>query len=756
MFRRKPKVEKLSDWHRIKSRHARGSHVWVIVIRAVGLGLLCRLQGDDKALGVVRNREISWMKGAQDAFAYNSGDHFEALVVGYDDLNRQLLLSKKRADLDPVKIFPVRLQMECEIAERHTWGYQVHLRGGVDGDLYKEDTPSQDHLPPSARLQQGDRLLLEVIGHDSETQAPKLSLKNTIKQHQTSIEAQIQKLDPQHYFAKSAPVALVTPCSRTLSILLVDDEPEVLATVAPLLSKAGHRVSQVSTSAEVHEWLRASDESDVVLLDLQLRGESLRTPKLPMAILRRYPHARIYLFTGNEELLNRHDAFNLRDHIEGLIPKGDAELLLSIIEEREEALSLDSLTSTENSRTPSKIKGTNPTAIIQSAVQRHLPELASIWPHAAILVAEYNRELNAGMPLAAVRFPVEEMKKRSQAFLNCELGSVLTDGGALQLSIADEPSPEARDWMKSVASARVIGRSIQVGGYPKNLGVYFFIGKEVVVTQEELAEQLQPKIASLLLDIERSVLHHKILTFQRAASTGSLVLGMTHELKNLLLPIDARLLTFLTDVDAVARGKSAKTPDELMAAGGRLRGSIKSLTTMMEGFLRMTRRDADKLLPLDVILREVVGLCADSGRQFDVFIAPLTNELAEAEIPMVSSQVRQVFMNIILNAIQHCHQTQSISHKLVTTQLSNPSDKRLQGVVVRITDNGYGIAASGRQQIFDMFYTTRPDGSGLGLYVAKDIIESLGGRIWVEHQARYRENTLCVFIPSKKPMQSSP
>jgi signal transduction histidine kinase/CheY-like chemotaxis protein len=751
MFRRKPRVEKLSDWHRVKSRHQRGSTVRATVVRAVGLGLLCRLQGDAKAPGLVRNREISWMKTAQHSVDFTPGDHFEAIVVGYDDLNRQLLLSKKRAGINPVTAFPVGLEIECEIAERLTWGYLVHLRGGVDGELYRKDVPNDEELPHSIRLQHGDRLLLEVIGHDPESQTPVLSLNRTIERHQTAIEAEIRKLDPNRYHLQTVMVAPITRSREPLSILLVDDEPEVLASVAALLMRAGHQVAQASSREESQIWLASSQVLDVVLLDIQLRGESIRSPELPFEILRRHPMARLYLFTGNEELLSQDEAVELDDYIEGLIPKGDSDVLLAIVEGRAQALSFEFLTSNRQAKSSHAIRGANPSEILQAAVKRHLQELTSLWPDTVLLVAEHNRESNIAAPLAGTGFPLDELKKRSQAFLSCELGRVLTDGDVLCLRLRDRLDPEARHWINLVSGGQVIGHPIKIGGYPRNLGIYFFISEIHEVTKDQIEHRLQPRIASLILDIERNVLHHKILTFQKAASTGSLVLGMTHELKNLLLPIDARLVTFLTDVHALAHARETVSPDTLLTAGSRLRDSIKSLTKMMEGFLRMTRGDADKLLPLDVILSEVVALCADSGRQFDVFVSPLTNDVDQAGIPMVPSRVRQVFMNIVLNAIQHCDHTSRIRHKLVTTQIARPFDKRLPGILVKITDNGYGVAASARDQIFDMFYTTRPAGSGLGLYVAKDIIESLGGWIVVEHNSRYRENTLSVFIPDNSP-----
>ena len=74
---------------------------------------------------------------------------------------------------------------------------------------------------------------------------------------------------------------------------------------------------------------------------------------------------------------------------------------------------------------------------------------------------------------------------------------------------------------------------------------------------------------------------------------------------------------------------------------------------------------------------------------------------------------------------------------------------------IDITDNGYGVAASQRDAMFEMFATTRPSGTGLGLFVAKEIILQLGGEIRMKTDCiRYRNNTFSIFLPKSEPTTS--
>jgi signal transduction histidine kinase len=55
-----------------------------------------------------------------------------------------------------------------------------------------------------------------------------------------------------------------------------------------------------------------------------------------------------------------------------------------------------------------------------------------------------------------------------------------------------------------------------------------------------------------------------------------------------------------------------------------------------------------------------------------------------------------------------------------------------RGVIVRVEDNGPGIAPGDRERIFDVFFTTRAGGTGMGLAIARSVIEAHGGRLTVE------------------------
>jgi signal transduction histidine kinase len=86
-------------------------------------------------------------------------------------------------------------------------------------------------------------------------------------------------------------------------------------------------------------------------------------------------------------------------------------------------------------------------------------------------------------------------------------------------------------------------------------------------------------------------------------------------------------------------------------------------------------------------------------------------------------QLQQVLMNLMLNGIEAMKETGGVL--MVKTQRGEGGQ-----VLISISDTGVGLPVEKADEIFNTFFTTKPQGSGMGLAISKSIIESHGGRIW--------------------------
>ncbi len=104
-----------------------------------------------------------------------------------------------------------------------------------------------------------------------------------------------------------------------------------------------------------------------------------------------------------------------------------------------------------------------------------------------------------------------------------------------------------------------------------------------------------------------------------------------------------------------------------------------------------------------------------------------STELAP-ELPKVRAdrvQLQQVLMNLMLNGIEAISEG-NVAGDLTVKSQRNPEDQ----VLISISDTGIGLPPERAEKVFDAFFTTKPQGTGMGLSISRSIIESHGGRLW--------------------------
>jgi signal transduction histidine kinase len=148
------------------------------------------------------------------------------------------------------------------------------------------------------------------------------------------------------------------------------------------------------------------------------------------------------------------------------------------------------------------------------------------------------------------------------------------------------------------------------------------------------------------------------------------------------------------------------------------------LNHVVEDFLRMARQQPLELSNCSIReeLETIVTLVAKDAldRGISLFLEP--NE-DQAIISGDGEKLRQAFLNIVINALQATPSGGSVTIAL---------NKEAAGLEISFRDSGSGIATDNLQRIFEPFYTTKPEGTGLGLAVTRKIIEGHGGTLEIE------------------------
>jgi signal transduction histidine kinase len=221
---------------------------------------------------------------------------------------------------------------------------------------------------------------------------------------------------------------------------------------------------------------------------------------------------------------------------------------------------------------------------------------------------------------------------------------------------------------------------------------------------------------------------------EHLATLGELATGLAHEIRNPLAGIAGV-------IEIVGRDLPATSPARAVVKDVRLEISriSRTLTDLLE--TARPRRPEVRRSNLNTTVEHAVML----ARQ-QVLSRPIKIELQKApDLPEVehdSDQVHQVLLNLLLNAVQAMEKTGTVKVEI---------DKRDSFASVVVSDTGRGIAPQNLPNIFRPFYTTKGDGTGLGLSLAHRIVEDHHGRIEVTSVVG-KGSTFTVLLPFQMPV----
>jgi signal transduction histidine kinase len=227
-----------------------------------------------------------------------------------------------------------------------------------------------------------------------------------------------------------------------------------------------------------------------------------------------------------------------------------------------------------------------------------------------------------------------------------------------------------------------------------------------------------PRTGLVLRDTtDESRVQDQLIQAEKSGSLGVLTAGIGHELNNPLFGI-------------LGLGEAIQDEASLDRIRAHARDIVqhgRRMATVIRDFTGMTMRDTGvRLDPVDVQveLDQALGALQPS---FDLGQIEIQKSYASRDrISAIPEQMRQVFVNVLTNAIQAMGPRGTLS-------LATFSDQKT--VTITIQDSGPGIPGHHLSRVFDPFFTTKGqgEGSGLGLTVAKRIVQKFGGDIRLEN-----------------------
>lgn len=240
-------------------------------------------------------------------------------------------------------------------------------------------------------------------------------------------------------------------------------------------------------------------------------------------------------------------------------------------------------------------------------------------------------------------------------------------------------------------------------------------------------------------DLERQLLligheHQRVVQIEKLSALGTMVGEIAHQLNNPLVGVVNLAQLAAREADDPARTR------ELLAEIRRAGADCHALITSMLRFAKVSNFESHSS-DMSQVINETVLLF----RQTDGHQHPVTLNLPDAPVVLTVDPIliRHALFNLLMNAAQASAPDGPITITLVAEA---NRETGAPGWALKVTDQGRGVAADALQKIFTPFFTTRKDGTGLGLTVVQHVALLHGGLVTV-HSEPGRGTEFAIWLP---------
>ena len=258
------------------------------------------------------------------------------------------------------------------------------------------------------------------------------------------------------------------------------------------------------------------------------------------------------------------------------------------------------------------------------------------------------------------------------------------------------------------------------------VGVMDFFSQDIRQPDQDLLDMMATIGSQIGQFIERKRAEEAFHTAQmelahvtRVATLGEMTASIAHEINQPLGALVNNAGACLGWLDAEnleeARNSVALMMDDAQRAS--------EIITRIRALVKKAPPQKD-WLEINQTIREVIGLARNEMQRNGV---ALETQLSD-DMPLIFAdriQLQQVMLNLMMNAIEAMTQVTTPRELLISSEADDS-----KGVVVVVRDSGPGLDSKSLERLFEPFYTTKPQGMGMGLAICRSIVQAHGGRLW--------------------------
>ncbi len=747
------------NWEQVKQTFTPGKRVKTTIERIDYYGLFTRLEGG--ALGYIRRDEALLTRKITDL-----NNHFvvgqikDAVVVKPLPRYHSIELSFRQSEKNPwpqfLKTNPVGSILEGEVVlltESKAW---IEFQPGVVGLL-----PVNEMWLRAPRVEDvfmiDDRVRVKTIGVDEENNCFFLSVRALFDQefdrkseHSTyTIEESLNEaLEIFHWEQNkqtTRDIGLSDRCHEIIqSIAIIDDRETTAAPLSLMLEGFGFKAEFVLYSKDSFSQIEKQD------FDLYLVAAGLANghDSFAISLKKKYPNAKIVVYGTSDqfEALKDELAEAKLNNFFLFIPYTSLDLAEILNQFAGKNIKKERLNSTETLEDISRDdedstyfpnEGKN--------IDQLLQEITTLSSATFAIIFKMNRNTKDVKILAS-----EGKKFELNSFDQTHLQFSPIKDAIIDNEFINEPKGGG-----NIKYLRCLGQFESIVGmnisFNDEFGYALFLFGEQVHQFSHL-EQRTFQIYELALRaaIERNKFRAIREAEQKFLVAGRIASSLMHEIKNQIQAMQNWLEVLKTD--SVNLNKSIiKTDDKAFLA--RFERSIdgaleieKRTRSIEELFLNLMRRRTLQSINVCQFIDSFVAVMQPVAKKKNIAIESSLEKCPPIEIDI--SALHQILINLFLNSLDFISLVRKKTGKIKIATVYRKEDQL--PIKIKFWDNGPGINERQKEKIFDMLFTTKPEGSGLGLYISRRLAESLGGKLYVDHTIRLSESTFVLELPKRK------
>jgi len=749
---------------RARRKLTKGKQVTVTVERIFPFGVFVRLK--DGREGYIRRRELSLAGDADPQEVVSPGQQIEAIILELEEPSRIMELSHKATLPDPWQEFTSKFRqgdvVRARVKNLVPGGAFAQIVPGVDGFIPTEELAPWTVETPDEVIWAGDDVEAVITHLDPARQKVRLSIRRRLEQlsrveaimerlyrkNGTRITAEIPSEEEELSLSETEQLGEIKQAGP---VLVVDDHDTVRDPLVQWLTRHGCPAQGAKTASEALGLCRRQNYG-LILVDLDLPevdGLSL------IQQLRNRDHSTPVAVMSSPDWIERHLAEIQALEVAEVFPKP-----LDLDEFWQLLLRLS--------------KGERPRLELNPPVPATTEEQPS---------TRLGTVMRSGRPLAArIKQGLDQLVKNTRAEEGIvfhldpisQKVSIIAEAGVIPLneraiySLVDSPVKDliregGEIWENQVSQVRTgrfrklldllpfescIGVPIEASGKVEH--ALFLFHREPGAFSHYRLRDARAMATLFAVALESQALDKRIQEMSRIFLSGRLAAGFGHEVYNKLSGLELQFRNVRADFERLEKENPQLRDSfdyrEVKRALDRAVDTALDLKRTVMEFRRLTETGGEQNVDVNQVVRQAEAQVRPLARRAKV---KLRVDLDQNLPPVIGNGVGlyHVFLNLMLNAVQHMERKPDERRVLEVTTVYDDGDGD-HPIKIRFSDTGPGIHRQLWDKIFALGFTTKSGGSGLGLYIARSLVESMGGRIFVEESLVPLGTTFLVELPA--------